>query len=372
MRVAVPTERAVGETRVAITPAAAGRLITAGAEIVVESGAGASAAFSDAEYSDAGATIAPNAGSLFTGADVVVQVVGPRPDVAVDIDRLPEGIVLISFLKPGGQPEVLSALAERGVTALAMELMPRTTVAQRMDALSAMATVAGYSAVLHGAVAMNKFLPMLTTAAGTIAPANVYVIGAGVAGLQAIATARRLGGVVEAFDIRPVAKEQVESLGARFVEWEAEEAADLETEGGYAAEVTADEQEQEQQLLAKHVAGADLVITTAAVPGRAAPRLISADMVAAMRPGSVIVDLAAATGGNCELTVVGENVERDGVKILGALDLATALPVHASEMYSRTVSALLKHLAPEGDLTIDLEDEITAATCVTHDGCVRT
>jgi NAD(P) transhydrogenase subunit alpha len=234
-----------------------------------------------------------------------------------------------------------------------------------------MATVAGYSAVLRGSVAMNKFLPMLTTAAGTIAPAKVFVIGAGVAGLQAIATARRLGGVVEAFDIRPVAKEQVESLGARFVEWEAEEAADLETEGGYAAEVSADEQEREQQLLAKHVAGADLVVTTAAVPGRSAPRLISADMVAAMRPGSVIVDLAAATGGNCELTVPGETVEREGVKILGALDLATTLPVHASEMYARTVSALLKHLAPDGDLTIDLEDEITAATCVTHMSDVR-
>ena len=251
-----------------------------------------------------------------------------------------------------------------------MELMPRTTIAQRMDSLSAFSTVAGYMAVIRGAEAGSKFFPMLTTAAGTIAPANVFIIGAGVAGLQAIATARRLGAVVEAFDIRPAAKEQVQSLGAKFVEWEGSE--DTETEGGYAKEVSDEEQEHERQLLAEHIAKSDIVITTALVPGRKAPVLITADMVDGMRPGSVIVDLAAEAGGNCELTQPGETVNRNGVLVLGATDLAASIPHHGSQMYGKVLSNLLNYLVnDEGELVVDLENNITGACVVTHDGTVR-
>ena len=372
MRIVVPKEHAPNERRVAMSPAAIKRLASDNMQFVVESGAGLAASHSDEEYREAGAEIISDPKALFDGADVVLKINGPdkREDGLDEVDLIPAGALLIGQLKPHANVEILKRLADRGVIAFSMELMPRTTLAQRMDSLSAFSTVAGYMAVIRGAEAGSKFFPMLTTAAGTIAPANVFIIGAGVAGLQAIATARRLGAVVEAFDIRPAAKEQVQSLGAKFVEWEGSE--DTETEGGYAKEVSEEEQEHERQLLAEHIAKSDVVITTALVPGRKAPVLITTDMVDGMRPGSVIVDLAAEAGGNCELTQPGETVNRNGVLILGATDLAASIPVHGSQMYGKVLSNLLNYLVnDEGELVVDLENEITGACVVTHDGTVR-
>ncbi len=372
MRIVVPKEHAPGERRVAMSPSAISRLASEDMQFVVESGAGLSASHSDDEYREAGAEVVSDPKTLFEGADVVVKINGPieREDGTDEVELIPAGALLVGQLKPHANAETLERLADRGVTALSMELMPRTTLAQRMDALSAFSTVAGYNAVLRGAAAGSKFFPMLTTAAGTIAPANVFIIGAGVAGLQAIATARRLGAVVEAFDIRPAVKEQVESLGGKFVEWEG--AHDTETEGGYAKEVSEEEQERERQLIAEHVAKSDLVITTALVPGRKAPVLITEDMVQGMRPGSVIIDMAAEAGGNCELTEAGESVQKHGVLIMGPTDLASSVPVHGSQMYGKILSNLFDYLVnDEGELVIDLEDVITGACVVTHDGEVR-
>ncbi|MGD8496164.1 MAG: Re/Si-specific NAD(P)(+) transhydrogenase subunit alpha [Gemmatimonadales bacterium] len=374
MRIVVPRETTASDRRVALAPSAVKRLAGDDCSIAVESGAGLGASFSDDEYRDAGAEIVAAPDALLRGADVVLKVNPPavRPDGFDEPAHLAENTLCIALMSPYENADLLARLAERGVTSIAMELVPRTTKAQRMDALSAFSTIAGYTAVLRAADALGKFFPMLTTAAGTMAPARVFVLGAGVAGLQAIATARRLGAVVEAFDIRPAVKEQVQSLGATFVEWEHDEAGDLETEGGYAKEVSESEQERERQLLSDHVATADVVITTALVPGRPAPRLVTAEMVQRMRPGSVIVDFAAASGGNCELTEAGETVVRDGVTIMGPLDLASSLPVHGSEMYGRVVSALLAHATGEdGALAIDLDDEILGACVVTHGGKVR-
>jgi NAD(P) transhydrogenase subunit alpha len=372
MRIVVPREHAPGERRVAMSPSAISRLASDDLKFVVESGAGLPASHSDDEYREAGAEVVSDPKALFEGADVVLKINPPikREDGTDEVELIPSGALLIGQLKPHENAESLKRLADRGVTAFSMELMPRTTLAQRMDSLSAFSTVAGYAAVLRGATAGSKFFPMLTTAAGTIAPANVFIIGAGVAGLQAIATARRLGAVVEAFDIRPAAKEQVQSLGAKFVEWEGGE--DTETEGGYAKEVSEEEQEHERQLLSEHIAKSDVVITTALVPGRKAPVLITEDMVAGMRPGSVIVDLAAEAGGNCELTVPGETVVKEGVLIMGQTDLASSVPLHGSQMYSKVLSNLLNYLLnDEGELVIDLENDITGACVVTHDGTVR-
>jgi NAD(P) transhydrogenase subunit alpha len=372
MRIVVPKEHAPGERRVAMSPSAISRLASDDLKFMVESGAGLPASHSDDEYREAGAEVVSDPKALFEGADVVLKINPPikREDGTDEVELIPSGALLIGQLKPHENAEALKRLADRGVTAFSMELMPRTTLAQRMDSLSAFSTVAGYAAVLRGATAGSKFFPMLTTAAGTIAPANVFIIGAGVAGLQAIATARRLGAVVEAFDIRPAAKEQVQSLGAKFVEWEGGE--DTETEGGYAKEVSEEEQEHERQLLSEHIAKSDVVITTALVPGRKAPVLITEDMVAGMRPGSVIVDLAAEAGGNCELTVPGETVVREGVLIMGQTDLASSVPLHGSQMYSKVLSNLLNYLLnDEGELVIDLENDITGACVVTHDGTVR-
>jgi len=355
-----------------MSPSAISRLASDDLQFVVESGAGLAASHSDEEYREAGAEVVSDPKKLFDGADVVVKINGPiqRADGTDEVELIPSGALLIGQLKPHANAETLKRLADRGVTAFSMELMPRTTLAQRMDSLSAFSTVAGYAAVLRAAAAGSKFFPMLTTAAGTIAPANVFIIGAGVAGLQAIATARRLGAVVEAFDIRPAAAEQVRSLGAKFVEWEGGE--DAETAGGYAKEVTEEEKEREHQLLAEHVAKSDVVITTALVPGRKAPVLITEDMVAAMRPGSVIVDLAAETGGNCELTVPGETVEKHGVLIMGETDLASSVPVHGSQMYGKVLSNLINYLQnDEGQLIVDLDNDIMGACAVTHDGTVR-
>jgi H+-translocating NAD(P) transhydrogenase subunit alpha len=362
MKVGVARESAAGERRVALVPEAAGRLRGSGIELLVEAGAGAAASFHDQAYIDAGATVVPNARVLHGEAAVVCRVQRPSPE---EIELLRDGHVLVGLLAPLSDPDVVRRSAARGATAFSMDATPRITRAQPMDVLSSQATVAGYKAVLLAATRLGKFLPMLTTAAGTIPPAKVLVLGAGVAGLQAIATARRLGAVVSAFDTRPVVKEQVESLGATFLELEV---AGGETEGGYATELSEEQHRLEQALVTAQVAAADAVITTAAIPGKPAPVLVTEDAVRSMRPGSVIVDLAAETGGNCALTVRGETVVRHDVTIVGELNLPATMPVHASQMYSRNVEALLKHLVADGELVLDFEDEITRETCVTHGG----
>jgi NAD(P) transhydrogenase subunit alpha len=354
MRVGVARETAPGERRVALVPETAGKLAAAGFEIVVEPGAGEAAAFPDAAYADAGATL-----DSPWNADAVVKV--RKPDEA-EVARLQDGQLLIAYLDPLADREGVERLAAQGVVAFAMESIPRTTRAQSMDALSSQATVGGYRGALLAAEHLPRFVPMLMTAAGTVPPAKVLVIGAGVAGLQAIATARRLGAVVTGFDVRPAVREQIESLGANWLDLGVSGA---EAEGGYARELTPEEMQAQQAALEQRIAEFDAVITTAAVPGRAAPRIIPASAVRAMRPGSVIVDLAADTGGNCELTEPGKVVERDGVTLVGLTNLPSSMPYHASMLYSRNVQALLLHLAPAGELTLDWDDEITAGACVT-------
>jgi len=358
MRVAVPRETAPGERRVALVPETVSKLRDAGFEIRVERGAGAAAGFPDEGYADAGAELS-DAGSVLTGADGVVRVSRPSAD---EVAAFQPGTVLVGFLQPLTDAEGIARLRERGVIAFAMESIPRITRAQAMDALSSQATVAGYKAVLLAADRVQKLFPMLMTAAGTIAPVRALVIGAGVAGLQAIATARRLGAVVSAFDVRAAVKEQVESLGASFLELgvRAEETA-----GGYATELTPEQQAQQQAALEERIPDFDVVITTALVPGRPAPKLIPAAAVEGMRAGSVIVDLAAETGGNCELTRPGEIVEHQGVTVIGTTNLPSLMAFHASQLYSRNVAALLQHLAPNGELALDWSDEITAGACVT-------
>jgi NAD(P) transhydrogenase subunit alpha len=355
MRVGVPKETTPGEERVALVPDVVARLD--GIDVAVERGAGIAAGFDDAVYTEAGATVVDDA---WRGVDVVVKVAKPSP---AEIERLHDGQVLIAFLQPLTDREGIGRLAARGVVAFAMESIPRITRAQAMDALSSQATVSGYKAGLIAADLLPRFFPMLTTAAGTIAPAKVLVLGAGVAGLQAIATARRLGAVVSGFDVRPVVREQIQSLGATWLDLGI---VGEEGEGGYALELTAEEQQRQQEALEQRIPEFDAVITTAAIPGRAAPRLIPASAVEKMRRGSVIVDLAAETGGNCELTQPGEVVDAHGVTIVGTLNLPSTMPFHASQFYARNVSALLTHLAPKGELALDWEDEITAGACVTR------
>lgn len=363
MRIGVPRETALRERRVALMPAAVSRFAKQGVEVLVERDAGRSAHVPDREYEEAGARLV-DAETAF-GADLVLKV--QRPSEA-EAARFRSGAALVSLLQPSASGGLLSDLSNRQVTAFAMELVPRTTKAQSMDVLSSQATVAGYQAVLLGASHLSRLLPMLTTAAGTIPPGKAFVIGAGVAGLQAIATARRLGAVVSAFDVRPVVKEQVQSLGASFVEVEQVAA---EATGGYAGEL--DEQQQQRVLdaIGRHVVAQDLVITTAQVPGKPAPRLITAAMVDAMRPGSVIVDLAAETGGNCELTRAGETIEAGGVTILGPLNLPSQIPYHASTMYSKNVQTFVEYILKDGELQLDMNDPITGPMCVTHQGQVR-
>jgi NAD(P) transhydrogenase subunit alpha len=334
-------------------PESAAKLIAAGFEVVVEPGAGDAASFPDAAYTDAGASI----GSPWE-ADILVKVA--KPDDA-ETARLREGQVLVAYLDPLADREGVERLAARGVTAFAMESIPRITRAQSMDALSSQATVGGYKGALLAAEHLPRFFPMLMTAAGTVPPAKVLVIGAGVAGLQALATARRLGAIVTGFDVRPVVREQIESLGANWLDLGVTGA---EAEGGYARELTPEEMQAQQQALEARIGEFDVVITTAAVPGRAAPKIIPASAVGAMRPGSVIVDLASDTGGNCELTVPGEVVVREGVTLVGLTNLPSSMPYHASTLYSRNVQTLLLHLAPGGELALDWSDEITAGACV--------
>ena len=365
MRIGVPRERAEHERRVALVPDAVARLVKARHEVVVERGAGAPAGFPDAQYVGAGARIVEDPGELLGGSDLLLKVQRPSPE---ELMRIHEGCILVAFLAPASSQDLIAALAQRKITALAMELVPRITRAQSMDALSSQANLAGYKAVIIGAEAMNRVLPMMTTAAGTLAPAKVFVLGAGVAGLQAIATARRLGGVVSAFDVRPVVKEQVQSLGASFVE--APVAA--EGSGGYARELADDQQRRVLETVAKHIASQDLVVTTAQIPGRPAPRLVTADMVRSMKPGSVIVDLAADSGGNCELTRAGEVVDEGGVLVLGPVNVPSTLAFHASQTYSRNLQSLLQVLLDkEGWPKLDLADEILGAMVVTHAGEIR-
>jgi NAD(P) transhydrogenase subunit alpha len=359
VRIRVLREPSASERRVALSPRGAKALCDAGHDVEVAAGAGVAAGFPDALYEDAGARIteAPSAADL-------VLAVGP-----VTVDDIGDTKAVLAFLDPLGSPAEMGRLAETGVTALAMELVPRTTLAQSMDALSSQATAAGFEAVLLAASALPRLMPMLMTAAGTIPPARVLVLGAGVAGLQAIATARRLGAVVFGYDIRPAAREQVESLGAKFVGGPVAETA--ETAGGYAGEVDEETRRLQQEALADAVADSDIVITTAQVPGRAAPRLVSRDMVDRMKPGSVVVDLAASTGGNCELTKADETVVHEGVFILGPTDLASRKAGDASDMYSRNLVSLIDYLTDDdGNLVLDAEDEIAAGVCVTRDGQV--
>lgn len=365
MRIGVPRETVSGERRVALVPAAVSRLIRLGLEIVVERGAGLSAHVPDEEYAGAGARLVEPE-SAWGEAELILKVRAPSPEEA---ERVGRGATLACLMAPADNGPLLRILADRGVTALAMELVPRTTKAQGMDVLSSQATVAGYQAVLLGASHLSRFLPMLTTAAGTIPPGQAFVIGAGVAGLQAIATARRLGAIVTAFDVRSVVKEQVQSLGARFLE---SHVTAGDGEGGYARELDQRQQAETQALLAGHLPKVDLVITTAQVPGQPAPRIITEEMVATMRPGSVIVDVAAESGGNCAATRPGETVTSGTVTILGPTNLPSMIPHHASVMLSKNLQTLVEYLVRDGALVVDLDDPITGPLCVTHGGQVRT
>ncbi|MGH2470901.1 MAG: Re/Si-specific NAD(P)(+) transhydrogenase subunit alpha [Candidatus Limnocylindria bacterium] len=361
MRIGVVRETTPGERRVALVPETVGRLAKSGNEVIVELDAGEASSFPDRMYTDAGATI----GDAFS-CELVLKVAKPSDD---ELGRIREGAVLIAFLQPLTNHALVRELARRRITSLSMDAIPRITRAQPMDALSSQATVAGYKAVLLAAVALPKFFPMLTTAAGTIAPAKAFVIGAGVAGLQAIATARRLGAVVEAFDTRPVVKEQVQSLGAKFLEVDLGETG--EGAGGYAKELSEEAHRKEVELLARAVKENDIIITTAAIPGRPAPKLITADMVRSMKPGSVIVDLAAETGGNTELTQAGKVIDVDGVRIDGTTNLPSTMPYHASQMYSRNIQSLLGLLiTKEGKLNLDMNDDVIKGTVITKDGDV--
>jgi H+-translocating NAD(P) transhydrogenase subunit alpha len=366
MNIGIARERAPGEHRVALTPESVSKLAKGGAAFLMERGAGVTAGFPDAAYENAGATLVDEPVALYGKSRVIVRV---QPPTLEEAALLPESSVLISLLPTAASGQLLEALAASRITAFALERVPRITRAQSMDVLSSQSTVAGYKAVLLGAAALPKFLPSLTTAAGSIPPGRAFVIGAGVAGLQAIATARRLGAIVSAFDVRAAAREQVMSLGATFVASDLV-APDAETKGGYARAQGEEERERTLAAIARHIVEQDLVITTALIPGRAAPVLITAAMVRAMRPGSVIVDLAAEAGGNCELTRPGETVAENGVTIIGAVNLPSTVPFHASQMLSRNILTLLQHLIRENALTIDLNDEITRAMIVTHDGVV--
>jgi H+-translocating NAD(P) transhydrogenase subunit alpha len=359
--VGVLKETAANETRVALVPEIAAKLKALGARVLIERGAGARAHFPDAAYVDAELS---DASTILSSADVLLCVQPPSVEVVAGVKQ---GAVIIGYMQAYARPELVRALKDRRVTSFAMELVPRISRAQSMDALSSQASVAGYKAALIAADSLEKFMPMLTTAAGTIKPAAVLVIGAGVAGLQAIATARRLGAVVEAYDVRSATKDQVKSLGAKFIDT----GVSAEGAGGYARELTAEEKAKQQEVLDARIGASDAVITTASVPGRPAPRIIGRAAVERMRPGSVIVDIAAEQGGNCELTRAGESVEHAGVRVLGPVNLPATLPYHASEMYARNLFNFLKPAIPKGELTIDWQDEVFAGAVLTHEGAIK-
>jgi H+-translocating NAD(P) transhydrogenase subunit alpha len=359
--VGVLKESAANETRVALVPETAGKLKALGARVLVERGAGTNAHFTDAAYADAELG---DAAAILGSADVLLCVQPPSLEI---VNRLKEGAVVVGYMQAYARHDLVRALKSRRITSFAMELVPRISRAQSMDALSSQAAVSGYKAALIAADTLEKFLPMLTTAAGTIRPASVLVIGAGVAGLQAIATAKRLGAVVEAYDVRSATKDQVKSLGAKFVET----GVSAEGTGGYARELTAEEKAKQQEVLDARIAASDAVISTASIPGRPAPRIISQSAVERMRPGSVVVDIAAEQGGNCELTRAGETVNHGGVKVLGPVNLPATLPYHASEMYSRNLFNFLKPAIPKGEFAVDWKDEVFAGAVLTHDGAIK-
>ncbi len=361
VRIGVIRESAQGERRVAMVPDVAKKLAGAGMELAIERGAGLSAGFPDSAY---GVTASDDAAGVYNNADIVFAV---QPPTLEQVSKLRRSAVLIGALAPYRERELVKALRDGGITSFALELLPRTTRAQAMDILSSQAAAAGYKAMLIAAQAAPKFYPMLTTAAGTVRPSKVLVIGAGVAGLQAIATARRLGAMVEGFDVRPETKEQIESLGAKFLDLGVSAAG----EGGYARELTAEERAQQQAALANHLKGIDVVVTTAAVPGRAAPKIVTAAMIAGMKPGAVIVDLAAETGGNTELTRAGESVDSNGVTIIGPVNLPAQTATHASEMYARNLFTFAQLLVKDGAIHVDFNDDLVAGSCLTHDGEIR-
>ncbi len=364
MKIVVISETREGERRVALVPDIAAKLVASGFEVAVEAGAGEPADFTDDAYREAGVAVEVDRQALLSTADVVLSVQLPRLE---DVAQLQAGAASLSFLQPAAQRDIVKALAARGVTAFSLVLLPRTSRAQSMDALSSQSSLGGYKAVLMAANRLGKFFPMLITAAGTIPPARVLVLGAGVAGLQAIATARRLGAVVEAYDVRPAVKDEVKSLGARFLELELET---QEGEGGYAHEQSEAFLTRQRELLTEHVAANDVVITTASIPGRKAPLLITASMVKGMRRGSVIVDMAAESGGNCEVTQPDQVVEVDGVWVDGTTNIPSTMALHASQLYAKNITNLLHHLIRDGELKLDFEDEITRGCCVTHAGQV--
>jgi NAD(P) transhydrogenase subunit alpha len=370
MKLGVPKETFPGEKRVALIPADIPTLNKQGVEVLIEPGAGEAAGFLDAEYRERGAEVAGSRQDVFANTDTIVQVraAGANPDLASnDLELMHPDQRLIAFLEPLGNPQAMTAVAERGVTAFSMELMPRISRAQNMDALSSMATIAGYKAVLLGATYLPRIFPMLMTAAGTIKPARVFVIGAGVAGLQALSTARRLGAVTEAYDVRPVVKDQVESVGAKFVELPLETGTS-EDKGGYAKAMDEEFYRRQRELMAEVVARSDIVVTTAAIPGKRSPLLITAQAVQGMKPASVIVDLAAERGGNCELSRPDEVVVEHGITILGPTNLPATVPNHASQLYSRNIINFLRHAVKDGTFQMNMDDEITHDTLVTNNG----
>lgn len=365
IRLAVPKETQADERRVALVPDVVARLIKKGFEVLVEKDAGAAAHFTNTQYEQAGARVVVDRQKLYDQVNIIVTV---QPPPVEAVRAMPAGCTVIGFMAPHRQLDMVGALCDTRITAFAMELIPRISRAQSMDALSSQATVAGYKAALLGANLCSRFWPMLTTAAGTIRPSKVLILGAGVAGLQAIATARRLGAIVEAYDVRRAAREQVESLGAKFLAVE----VDAESAGGYARELTEEEQRREKEMLHDSVAGADVVITTAQIPGRAAPRLLSADMVGAMKPGSVVVDLAADSGGNCELTHAGETVVHSDVLVYGPANVPSLLPMHASEMYAKNLFNFVTLLTGNGaGLEFDWQDEVISGSALTHEGEIK-
>jgi len=373
MKAGVPKEIADGERRLALSPEVVRELANAGIEVLIESGAGETAFLPGRLYEEAGCRLVNDAATLYGESDVVLKVQHPVFNDALGVDELDmmnDGSVLIALLQPLVNHALLRKLAQKRITSFSMDAIPRIARAQSMDALSSMSSIAGYKAVLIGANKLGKYLPMMMTAAATIPPARILVLGVGVAGLQAIATAHRLGAIVEAFDIRPAVREQVVSLGATFIELE-DFAEETEDTGGYAKEVSAETQQRERDLVHQHTAGADIVITAALVPGRTAPILVTEDMVKSMKPGSVVVDLAAETGGNCEVTDPGQEIIEHGVTVIGPLNLPSEMPLQATRLYARNISRLLLHMLKDGELHFDFEDVIVNDCCITHQGEVR-
>ena len=366
MKISIPKETIHDETRVAATPQSVKELIKAGYEVNIETGAGTSSFISDDDFKNAGANIVNSTNELFKDSDIIIKVAAPTSD---EIELMPKDSILVSFFQPTIELEKVKSISNKNITGLSMHLVPRTTLAQKMDALSSQANIAGYKAVLMGSSHMNVYMPLLMTAAGTIRPAKVLILGAGVAGLQAIATAKRLGAQVEAFDVRPEVKEQVESLGAKFVEVSSE-SDDGVGEGGYAKETSDEYKQKQQELIKEHISKADMVVTTALIPGRKAPILIGKDVVELMKPGSVIMDLAAENGGNCEVTEKDKIITHNDVIVDGTSNIPATMPVHASELYAKNISALVLYMTKENNLNLDMDDEIISGSSYTHEGTI--